>query len=474
MAEVKRLIPDAGQRGVIDEMLHKDTKGGYLLASEQGAGKSLIVAQYIVEAQPDRTLLICPLGTRVGWERTLRGQGYGGRIVRIDSSAEGRKNFADYSDKVPGVYVIGREFFQISATTVEPRRKKDGTWTRGRPALWAWSKSTPDLAVYDEIHAAQNRKSLMHRVLKTLKAKYRIGMSGTPAGNKFQGTWAVCRWLWGSDIIDPSFHRWAAEHCVSYNDIFAGVIYEGEKVPGRFVSTLPGYARLMADLDVEMTEERRYVELSSAQRKAYTEMQMQMVAWLGENPMVAELPITMRIRLRQMTLGMPTINEDGSVGFADNCASTKIDALKEFISDLDDEPVLILTDSARFARVVSQRLGNRSVAWTGETSHSERERILTSFGTEDGPRYLVATIAAIGEGVDGLQLTCNTVVWLSRSENRILNEQAAKRLHRRGQTRPVRSVDIVAVDTYDDGVLNSQLAAALAMNSSLRKEPVSA
>ena len=85
-------------------------------------------------------------------------------------------------------------------------------------------------------------------------------------------------------------------------------------------------------------------------------------------------------------------------------------------------------------------------------------------------KYLVAVTSAIAEGVDGLQHATRNIVWVSRSDNRILNEQAMKRIHRQGQTRQVRSFDIVALDTYDSGVLSDQLSKALEMNRTLKSE----
>jgi len=61
-------------------------------------------------------------------------------------------------------------------------------------------------------------------------------------------------------------------------------------------------------------------------------------------------------------------------------------------------------------------------------------------------------------------------LWLNRSDNRILNEQAVKRVHRQGQTQTVRSVELVAVDTYDQGVLSSQVKSAIQMNKTLKEQ----
>jgi SNF2 family DNA or RNA helicase len=82
----------------------------------------------------------------------------------------------------------------------------------------------------------------------------------------------------------------------------------------------------------------------------------------------------------------------------------------------------------------------------------------------------VAVISAIGEGTDGLQERASVVVWLSKDDNRLLNEQAAGRLDRRGQKRSVISYEIVAEDTYDEGQLSKLITDQLAMNQTLRKE----
>lgn len=475
---MKPLILDDDQSKIVHEMVHTDTGGGYVLASEQGAGKTVIVAQYIVEAKPAVTLIICPLGTRVGWERTLRRQGYSGPLLRVETDSV--QAIDAMLARKPGVYLMGREFFALAGSDgpipkckahKKPNCALGCTLRPQRKARWSWAKLKFDTVVYDEVHAIQSRDSLGFKMAKQLKANYKIAMSGTWMGNKFEGAWAPSYWVFkNSKAVDNSFWRWAAEFAVLEFDPYTGQKVTGEKEPGRFVQTLPGYARLMANLDVDVEPEQRFVELSPTQRRMYAEMEANLVTWLGDNPMVADIPITMRARLRQITLGTPTFNDVGEVDFAINSKSSKIDALKEFIADVDDEPVLILTHSQRFCPVVVHRLGTKAVEWSGKTSSRAREEILRTFGLKSGPRYIVATIPAIGEGVDGLQQRCATEVWLSRSDNRILNEQAHKRLHRRGQTRPVRSLDIIAPNTYDEGILNGQVMEALKMNESMRRE----
>lgn len=439
----RTLVPDSLQEAAIEAMV-AETSGGTLLGAEMGSGKSLIVTEVILRREAKTVLLICPLGTRIGWERTLRGQGYTGTVVRIDSSVQGKANLVDLSEGIPGVYLVGREYV----------RRLD------------LSKIKPDIGVYDECQGFANRQSKSFRVMRTFKPKYRIAMSGTFYNNRFSGAWAVTRWLW-PQIVDNSFWRWVKQWCESAYDPWAGVKVLGEKDPGAYVTSLPSYIWLPADLDVDVVPLVWHVELTRPQRRMYDDMQRDMLVWLGDNPLVADLPITMRTRLRQMTLGTVVLNEEGGVDFDLDCKSSKIDALKEILSTWDDEPVLILTDSKRFANVVAPRIGKDAALWTGDTSQKDREALLESFGREGGPTRLVATISALGAGLDGLQHVCSKVVWLSRSEDNTMNQQVLKRLHRRGQKSHVTSIDIQAADTYDEGVLNSLLSQTLAQRQTL-------
>jgi SNF2 family DNA or RNA helicase len=220
-----------------------------------------------------------------------------------------------------------------------------------------------------------------------------------------------------------------------------------------------------------MQTEERTVELSAEQRRIYKKMEKDLIVWLEGNPMVADVPIATRIRLRQITLGIPTVDDEGVVTFADDCKSTKIDELFSIIGDLPDgEPLLILTHSQKFANVVTKRLRNSGITafeWSGRASQHDRDNALESFiGGET--QAIVAVIAAIGEGTDGLQEVCSTVIWLSKDDNRLLNEQAAGRLDRQGQKKSVLSFDIIAEGTYDEGQLSKLVKDQLAMNASLR------
>jgi len=338
-----------------------------------------------------------------------------------------------------------------------------------RSKVW---EQKPDLVLFDEAHRSQNRHSKTYKTLKQLKAGFKMSMSGTPTGNSFGGAWAVTKWLW-PDVIEGSFYNWRDRWCSLERDYFdpSGFKILGEKKPGAFFNSLPCYIRLESELDVDLVEEQVFVELSAVQRRAYEKLERDMIVWVEENPLVVEFPMTLRTRLRQATLGMFSVTDEGEVIFKNDCKSSKLEVLEDILSNrIGGEQALILTDSRKFADVICARIPN-AVPWHGEVSQAKREQAKINF-IEGKVDYIVAVIAAIAEGVDGLQHATRNIVWVSRSDNRILNEQVMKRVHRQGQTKQVQSFDIVALDTYDSGVLSEQLAKALEMNRTLKKNVV--
>ena len=63
------------------------------------------------------------------------------------------------------------------------------------------------------------------------------------------------------------------------------------------------------------------------------------------------------LRLRQMTLGVPSFNEDGAVDYKEDCKSSKLDAMMDIIADLpEDAPVVVWVHSQKFIKAALYRL----------------------------------------------------------------------------------------------------------------------
>jgi SNF2 family DNA or RNA helicase len=462
MIKLEPLVPFPYQEMDINKLIENNGTG--IVATQVGGGKTLIAIEVAKRIKTTTNLVIAPKGThKRAWQQTIQRQIPETTVSYINSSKDGKQAFVNLEKGVAGWYIVSPEFF----------RKIH------------WIGITPDLAIFDEIHRASNRKSNTAKMLHTLKAKRRIGMSGTIAGNKIEGFWSVIRWVY-PEVAGRSFWNWVGSYCETRVDHFAGKVVSGEAYPGAIVGSIPCYIRHLKrgkccefhpnGIDHELPAiqtEVRTVDLSAEQSRIYKKLEQDLFVWLGENPLAVQVPVATRVRLRQITLGVPIINDEGVVDFAEDCKSSKLDELFSIIEDHPKgEQMLILTHSQKFASITTKRLqkaGHVAFEWSGASPQTARDKALEAFIAGD-IQFIVAVISAVGEGTDGLQEASNIVVWLSKDDNGLLNEQASGRLDRRGQKKSVISYEIIAEDTYDEGQLSRLVSKQLKMNESLRKE----
>lgn len=428
---MEKFTPKPDQETTIEAVLRDKS---HLSGSLGGFGKTLVGVESIIRSGSNLTLIICPLKVIRNWEKTLQRQA--GKSVKIISSKkkQERLNYLDLTEGEPGVYIVGWEFFRTLH----------------------WGHVKLDMVIADEVHRACNRNSKTFKMLlTTAHATYKLGLSATPAGNHLSGLWAIRKWLWPKET--KAYWPWITDHfCTQINYFSQAKEPTVEREVGAVWAGLPSVTRFKPAPGEVITHEIE-VELSAVQKKAYKEFEQDAITFLGDHPMVADLPSIMHLRLRQMCLGVPMISYDDEgfehVDFDVDCKSSKIDAAAEILSDLyaaGPVPVLIFCHSRKFVKAIVHQLNKRgysAVDFVGGQSEEEVEHKISGFGTEH--QIIVATIAAIGEGVDGLQDVCSNEIWFSLDDNRVLNRQARWRLDRPGQKNAVNRYLIRAADTVE-------------------------
>jgi len=403
------VIPYNYQEKDIGQLTANDGSG--IVATQVGGGKTLIAIEVAKRLATKTNFVIAPKGThKRAWERTILRQIPEANIYYLNSTKLGEQSLARLEAGQAGWYLISPEFFR----------------------RFHWRGIVPDFAVFDEVHRASNRKSKTALMLTTLKAKHRIGMSGTVAGNKIDGLWSILKWIY-PQVAGRSYWNWVDTYCSTEIDHFAGKVIVGEASPGAIIGSIPCYIRHLKreqccdfhpqGIDSELPPvqtEVRTVELASEQKRIYKKLEKELFVWLGDNPLIVEVPVAVRVRLRQITLGVPIISDEGEVTFGEDCKSSKFEELVQIIGDQPDgEQMLILTHSQKFASVVAkrlQKLGHTAFEWSGKASQPVRDSALTAFIANE-VQFIVAVISAIGEGTDGLQEAANVVFWLSKDDN---------------------------------------------------------
>lgn len=477
-------------------MLRPECDGAALLAVDMGLGKTRTALMFAKEYGAQCVLAAVPLQTMDDWAATARREYPDMPVYVISSSAPGKTAMANFQWRKKGIYLVTHQYWERQAWTkqlVVKRRKTDpDKYRKVDSGVWGGDGY---LFILDESHRSANADSWTFRALMRLDPHvFKLSMSGTFMGDQFDGAYGATRWLWPhrTDIIPTNIFAWRKIWAETKYDHFAPRNEKtvGEKDEGAFVSALPCYIRAESNMPEAITHEV-HVQIYPEQRRIYDELDNKMVAWIDNNPLVAEYSITKRARQRQATLAMPTLHFDEETGelldvsFAEDAQSAKIDALiremtgqGELGNLMVNEPLLILTDSQKFARVLTARLnklfGDNAREWSGKVTKPRRKVIKEQFINGE-IKYIVGIQSAMGTGTDGLQYTdARIVVFMSRADRRIDNEQGVSRLNRTGQVQEVHEVRFIADDTVDTGQLSNQLEAAIKaakiMRAKVRKE----
>lgn len=429
--------------------------GGALLAWEPGCGKTYGAIWITQKLDADRrVVIVCPKRVIPSWQASIKT--ITGREARVltRTTKSGRVNIEGMLSGEGGWWVINFELLVSLGKAVEAKK-----W----PSV-SFSKKSFDMVVVDEVHRIANHRTQSFRAVKALKSKYRLGLSGTPAGNKPVNIYGVLKFL-NSDSVDRSFYRFADEFFVSEFNPFAASpyarIYGGERNPGALRDSVGDIWSAMRGSEVfgdlpPVNVQRVICGMKREQRRMYQEFVEHRLAIMDGGASVASSAAVLDGRLRQITLGPLRIVDD-SVEFEER-GSSKIDATFDILSDLpSDEKVILWCHSRKFMTPLRKRLADAGYS-SVELSSDYRDE-WRQFLKPDGPRVLCVVIAAAAEGIDGLQNVCNTEIWLSEDNSVILNLQASARLNRKGQTKRVNRFLLQCENTIDVTAVEPRLAA---------------
>jgi SNF2 family DNA or RNA helicase len=228
-------------------------------------------------------------------------------------------------------------------------------------------------------------------------------------------------------------------------------------------------AKVLPDLPPKIYE-RRDVALIGKQRKAYDQLEKEMIAAVEGGDIVATNGLTAALRLRQlasaygevrsmadwkgMNLGDEKLHEaiDTQVRLAD--PSSKLDVMEEVLEELGPKQAVIFAESRQLIELAANRLDEKDYVFvTGAVTGEERESNINAFQKGE-VKYLLATVAAGGEGIT--LTAADTAIFLQRPWSAVLSKQAEDRLHRIGQTgESVTYIDLVATDTIEEKVFDA-------------------
>ncbi len=301
--------------------------------------------------------------------------------------------------------------------------------------------------VVDEAQAIKNGDTTRARAARSLRADFRLALTGTPVENRLSELFSLV------EFLDPGLLGTEAEFRERYvvpieRDRDASRSAALARVVRPFL-----LRRKKSDVLTELparTEVTRAVEPSPAERTRYEAARLLALAALSGADedarfrMLAEL-----MRLRRLACH-PRLDDPRS-----KTPSSKLEAFLELVSELREggHRALVFSQFTGHLALVEEALRAREIPYLyldGKTPLPERTARVARFQAGEGDLFLISLKA----GGTGLNLTAaDTVIHLDPWWNPAVEDQASDRVHRIGQTRPVTVIRLVAQGTIEEAVM---------------------
>jgi SNF2 family DNA or RNA helicase len=311
-----------------------------------------------------------------------------------------------------------------------------------------WSR-----VVLDEAQAIKNPASDTAQQLRTIPARTRVALTGTPIENGLGDLWAIL------DFTNPGLVGPRPQFIARLSHDGTATRVDAEDAM-RALNGILVFRRTKAEPQIAAELPDRIDELDHC---AMTPEQIGMYQALLDTLVRSDLPDDAEPRKGQILAAItglkqicnhPAAYEDDGRPLAGR--SGKLARLEEIVDAVfaADERVLVFTHFAewgvRLADHLSERTGVPVSCYHGGLSRGARDKMVEEFQAGEGPGALVLSLKA---GGTGLNLTAAShVVLYDRWWNPAVEDQARDRAWRIGQQRTVISHRLVCPGTVDERV----------------------
>ncbi len=303
-----------------------------------------------------------------------------------------------------------------------------------------------DFVILDESHrikGAGGKRSLFAKTLAS-RANRRLCLTGTPMPHSPQDLYAQCRFLDASVFgtrQEDFLQRYAIRGGFDGRQIIAWQRQEEMNQKFRTIAYESSDEEL--ELPPLLDLPPRTTDLEPAARRIYTDLKREFIAETDAGVVTASNALVKLLRFQQITGGFLTTDDKQVTAIS----TAKIDLLDEVLSELSpDEPIVIFCRFTAEIALVADRCRHRG-RLTAELSGRRNE--LQHWQQSNVP-VLVVQIQAGSEGIDLTR--ARTGIYYSYGFSNGDYRQSRKRLHRPGQTRPVRLIHLEVRNTVDQQV----------------------
>ncbi len=447
VAEFRGLPPVAVPAGLQADLRPYQTRGldflaymtalgiGAVLADDMGLGKTvqaLAWLLYLREQDPKGgpSLVVCPASVVHNWQREAARFAPSLRLLELSSGQtrhELRRRIHEY-DLVVTNYALLR-------LDVE-----------------AWRDIELRAAILDEAQNIKNPDAAVTQAAHTLRAKYRLALTGTPLENRALDLWSIV------GFVNPGYLGIRSRFQVRFDRPDAPA-HARTLLAAKLRPVMLRRTKLQVATELpERIEERQDCELTHEQRQLYVaelRRSRELVHRISAEPGgIAHNKIHILAaltRLRQICC------HPALAGASRELGSGKFDSLFELLDPIlaEGHKVLVFSQFVQCLRLLKQEMSTRGITHhllTGQSS--KREQIVDAFQNDPNPGVFLVSLKA---GGTGLNLTAASyVVLFDPWWNPAVEAQAIDRAHRIGQDRTVIAYRMIATGTIEEKIFQLQ------------------
>jgi hypothetical protein len=406
--------------------------GRAVLADEMGLGKTIQgvgVAELLArQADIRRVLVICPASLKSQWRNEIHR--FCDRDVQLVTGRTAERS-AQYHN---GCFFTICNYEQVL---------KD---------ILAIEQAPWDLIMLDEGQRIKNWESKTSRVIKGLKSRFALVLSGTPLENRLDELYSVVQFI-DDRRLGPGFRFFHRHRIVNEKGKVLG--YKNlDDLRERLRPILLRRTRESVRLDLpERTSEIVRIPPTDEQKRLH-DAHMQTVGQIVGKKYLTEMDL---IRLR-IELLMCRLAANGTflVSKQKPNWSSKLERMAELFDDIAGEEgrkVVLFSEWTTMLDLVEPLLKKRKLAFVrldGSVPQKRRQELVHEFQTNPNCRFFITTNA----GSTGLNLqAANTVINVDLPWNPAVLEQRIARAHRMGQTQAVQVFVLVTENTIEESLL---------------------
>ncbi|MBM4091827.1 MAG: DEAD/DEAH box helicase [Planctomycetes bacterium] len=408
--------------------------GRAVLADDMGLGKTIQgigVAELLARvANVQRVLIVCPTSLKAQWDSEI--QRFCDRDCQlVMGSAEER--FLQYDN---GCFFTICNYEQV-LRDLEPIEQL--TW---------------DLIILDEGQRIKNWAAKTSRVIKSLRSRFALVLSGTPLENRLDELYSVVQFI-DDRRLGPGFRFFHRHRMVDEKGKVTG--YKNlDELRANLKPLLLRRTRasVLQQLPPRTTETVRIP--ASEEQERLSRENVARAAQIASKKFLTEMDL---LRIQQhLLVARMAADSTFLVDKQEPAFSTKLEYLADLFEQLWQEPdrkVVLFSEWTTMLDLIEKQLKRFEIEYVrldGSVPQRKRQQLVHRFQKTASCRLFMTTNA----GSTGLNLqSANTVINVDLPWNPAVLEQRISRAHRMGQKRPVNVYLLVTTDTFEERLLST-------------------